>query len=145
MMIIVGQINSPLITTVMTLSVQLNAAHIRRCVPLSTYIIIGLLASIWILLSYILVSPLSKGDGRTLIIVIVVELRDDVHTVVILREIRVGRGAGLQTDRIRWRFLVWGRLEAIRLFIDVCEDCCSRVCLIALLLLRLIASVSIFR
>lgn len=107
------------------LSVELDATHISSGVSLSAYIIVWLLASIWVLLPYILTPSLAKSDRCAL----VVQLRYHMYTIVILREIGIGRGARLETQRICWLFM-W-RWETV-LFVYVRENCstCIAICLL---------------
>jgi hypothetical protein len=66
-----------------------------------------------------------------------------VDTLVVLREIRVGRGAGLETQRIHGLLLVW--LLETCLFIDICVDSCTCIGCCVALYLRLIGIVCILR
>ena len=79
--------------------INFNAPYICRRVALPAYI--RLLTPISILLPDILLS-LSESDRRTFIS----KLCDHMHAGVVLREVRVRRGAGLETQRVSQRFFV---------------------------------------
>jgi hypothetical protein len=68
-----------------------------------------------------------------------------VDTLVVLREIRVRRGAGLETQRIHGLLLVCRWMLETCLFIDVCVDCCTCVCCCVARYLRLIAVICVLR
>jgi len=80
--------------------INFNAPYICRRVALPAYI--RLLTPIRILLPDILLFP-SESDRRSLV---VGKLCDHMHTVVVLREVRVGRGARLETQGVSHRFFV---------------------------------------